>query len=102
MLWTIAVILIILWMLGLVTGFTMGSAIHIIFAAAVQPQSGGDDQPEVATCIAKSRPKTRRQTEARTVSRPADTVTDYTLRCRMDAIVIPNSVDTGLKKYDPG
>ena len=35
MLWTIAVILIILWMLGLVTGFTMGSAIHVIFAAAV-------------------------------------------------------------------
>jgi len=35
MLWTIAVILIILWMLGLVTGFTMGSVIHVIFAAAV-------------------------------------------------------------------
>jgi nitrogen fixation/metabolism regulation signal transduction histidine kinase len=35
MLWTIAVVLIILWMLGLVTGFTMGSFIHIIFAAAV-------------------------------------------------------------------
>lgn len=35
MLWTIAVILIILWMLGLVTGFTMGSFIHVIFAAAV-------------------------------------------------------------------
>ena len=35
MLWTIAVILLILWMLGLVTGFTTGSVIHIIFAAAV-------------------------------------------------------------------
>ena len=35
MLWTIAVVLIILWMLGLVTGFTVGSFIHIIFAAAV-------------------------------------------------------------------
>ena len=35
MLWTMAVILIILWMLGLVTGFTVGSAIHVIFAAAV-------------------------------------------------------------------
>ena len=35
MLWTIAVILLILWMLGLVTGFTMGSGIHIVFAAAV-------------------------------------------------------------------
>ena len=35
MLWTMAVILMILWMLGLVTGFTMGSAIHVIFAAGV-------------------------------------------------------------------
>ena len=35
MLWTIAVILIILWMLGLVTGFTAGSFIHLIFATAV-------------------------------------------------------------------
>jgi uncharacterized membrane protein YfcA len=35
MLWTIAVILIILWMLGLVTGFTVGSFIHLIFVAAV-------------------------------------------------------------------
>ena len=35
MLWTIAVVLIILWMLGLVTGFTLGSFIHIIFVAAV-------------------------------------------------------------------
>jgi hypothetical protein len=35
MLWTIAVILIILWMLGLVIGFTMGSFIHVIFVAAV-------------------------------------------------------------------
>jgi hypothetical protein len=35
MLWTIAVVLIILWMLGLGTGFTMGSFIHILYAAAV-------------------------------------------------------------------
>jgi low affinity Fe/Cu permease len=35
MLWTIAVVLLILWMLGLVTGFTMGWVIHIVFAAAV-------------------------------------------------------------------
>ena len=37
MLWTIAVVLIILWILGLVTAFTAGSFIHIIFAAAVAP-----------------------------------------------------------------
>jgi hypothetical protein len=35
MLWTIVVILITLWLLGLVTGFTMGSFIHILFAMAV-------------------------------------------------------------------
>ena len=35
MLWPISVVLIILWILGLGTGFTMGSFIHILFAAAV-------------------------------------------------------------------
>ena len=35
MLWMISVVLIILWILGLGTGFTVGSSIHILFAAAV-------------------------------------------------------------------
>ncbi|MBN2439634.1 MAG: lmo0937 family membrane protein [Deltaproteobacteria bacterium] len=35
MLWTIAVVLIIFWLLGLVSGYTMGSFIHILFVAAV-------------------------------------------------------------------
>lgn len=35
MLWTIAVILIILWLLGLVSGYTMGSFIHILLVIAV-------------------------------------------------------------------
>jgi hypothetical protein len=35
MLWTIVVIFITLWLLGLVTGFSMGSFIHILFAMAV-------------------------------------------------------------------
>ncbi|MHB8909082.1 MAG: lmo0937 family membrane protein [Syntrophales bacterium] len=35
MLWAIAVVLIILWMLGMGTGFTMGSFIHVLYAAAV-------------------------------------------------------------------
>jgi hypothetical protein len=35
MLWTIAVILIILWMLGLGGGFMMGPFIHILYVAAV-------------------------------------------------------------------
>ena len=33
--WTIAVILMVLWLLGLVTGFTMGSFIHVLTVAAV-------------------------------------------------------------------
>jgi len=35
MLWTIAVILIVLWLLGLVTGYTMGSFIHILLVVAI-------------------------------------------------------------------
>lgn len=35
MLWTIAVILIILWALGLVTGYTMGYFIHILLVVAI-------------------------------------------------------------------
>jgi uncharacterized membrane protein YhaH (DUF805 family) len=35
MLWTIAAILIFFWILGLGTGFTMGSFIHILYVAAV-------------------------------------------------------------------
>ena len=35
MLWTIAVILIILWLLGLVTSYTMGGFIHVLLVLAV-------------------------------------------------------------------
>ena len=35
MLWTIAVILLVLWGLGLVTSFTMGGFIHILVVLAV-------------------------------------------------------------------
>jgi hypothetical protein len=35
MLWTIAVILIILWALGLVTGYTLGSFIHVLLVIAI-------------------------------------------------------------------
>jgi len=35
MLWTIAVVLIVLWVLGLVTGYTMGSFIHILLVIAI-------------------------------------------------------------------
>jgi hypothetical protein len=35
MLWTIAVILIILWLLGLVSGYTMGYFIHILLVIAI-------------------------------------------------------------------
>lgn len=35
MLWMIAVILIILWLLGLVSGYTMGNFIHILLVIAI-------------------------------------------------------------------
>ena len=35
MLWTICVILIILWLLGFISGYTMGGVIHILLIIAV-------------------------------------------------------------------
>jgi len=35
MLWTIAVILLVLWALGLVTSYTMGGFIHALLAIAI-------------------------------------------------------------------
>ena len=35
MLWTIAVVLMILWVLGLVTSYTMGGFIHVLLVIAI-------------------------------------------------------------------
>ena len=35
MLWTIGVILLSLWLLGLLTGYTMGGVIHILLVIAI-------------------------------------------------------------------
>jgi len=35
MIWTIAVVLIALWLLGLVTSYTMGGLIHVLLVIAV-------------------------------------------------------------------
>ncbi len=35
MLWTLAVILIVLWLLGLVSSYTMGGFIHVLLVIAV-------------------------------------------------------------------
>lgn len=35
MLWTFAVILLVLWVLGLVTSYTMGGVIHVLLVVAV-------------------------------------------------------------------
>lgn len=35
MLWTIAVVLLVLWLLGLVSSYTMGGFIHVLLALAV-------------------------------------------------------------------
>ena len=53
MLWTIAVILIVLWLLGLVTGYTMGSFIHILLVIAivvvlVRSHPGAKTHPSIA------------------------------------------------------
>lgn len=35
MLWTIAVVLLILWLLGLMTSYTMGGLIHLLLVIAI-------------------------------------------------------------------
>ena len=35
MLWTVAVVLVVLWLLGLVSSYTMGGFIHILLVLAV-------------------------------------------------------------------
>lgn len=35
MLWTIAVVLVVLWLLGLVTAYTLGGFIHVLLVIAV-------------------------------------------------------------------
>ena len=35
MLWTIAVVLIVLWLLGLVSSYTMGGVIHLLLVIAI-------------------------------------------------------------------
>ena len=35
MLWTICVILLVLWLLGLVSGYTMGGFIHVLLVIAI-------------------------------------------------------------------
>ena len=35
MLWTVAVVLMVLWLLGLVTSYTLGGFIHVLFVLAV-------------------------------------------------------------------
>jgi hypothetical protein len=35
MLWTIAVVLVILWLLGMVTSYTMGGLIHLLLVIAI-------------------------------------------------------------------
>ena len=35
MLWTIAVIVLVLWLLGLLSGYTMGGVIHVLLVIAI-------------------------------------------------------------------
>ena len=40
MLWTIAVILLVLWLLGLVSSYTMGGFIHVLLVIAIVVEIG--------------------------------------------------------------
>ena len=35
MIWTICVILLVLWLLGLVSGYTLGGAVHVLLVIAI-------------------------------------------------------------------
>ena len=35
MLWTVAVVLLLLWALGLITGYTMGGFVHLLIVIAI-------------------------------------------------------------------
>ena len=35
MLWTVAVVVLVLWLLGLITGYTLGGFIHILLVIAI-------------------------------------------------------------------
>ena len=35
MLWTIAVVLVVMWLLGLVSGYTLGNFIHVLLVVAI-------------------------------------------------------------------
>lgn len=35
MLWTIAIVLIVLWLLGLITSYTLGGFVHILLVVAI-------------------------------------------------------------------
>ncbi len=85
MLWTIAVILIILWMLGLVTGFTVGSFIHVIFAAAVALLVVSLSQEvminhKLRHAMRSRDPKPDSKRRHERLVDPADTATDYVMR----------------------
>ena len=54
MLYTIAVVLVILWLLGLVTSYTMGGFIHILLVIAVVTILGPERRDAVFGTAAKA------------------------------------------------
>ena len=55
MLYTIAVILIILWLLGLVTSYTLGGFIHILLVVAIVAVLSSSAMPTTFTGVSSSR-----------------------------------------------
>ena len=74
MLWTIAVVLIIFWMLGLDTDLTMGSFIHGLYAAAVALLVVSLSQEVTNNRMLRhvSRSRSPKQDSKRRYERPAD------------------------------
>ena len=50
MLWTLCVILLILWLLGLVSGYTMGGVIHILLVIAIVVVLGSESFRDEKYC----------------------------------------------------
>jgi len=53
MLWAIAGILMIMWLLGLMTGYTLSSFIHVLPVLAIVIVLIGIDDSEEETCISR-------------------------------------------------
>lgn len=76
MLWTIAVVLIILWILGLDAELMMGSFIHLLFAAAVGLLVVSFSQEDSSGRMLRHISRNRRPKRGQTAKRTREQLTD--------------------------